>query len=92
MIGVIIEMYDIERNHNIPGFLGKSIKFQTKFENEDIKDYIQQGFKIFETRQSSESLMFKSVLNAPEAFNDFLVELGTIRMRAGTIKFIDDYQ
>jgi hypothetical protein len=36
--------------------------------------------------------MFKSVLNAPEAFNDFLVELGTIRMRAGTIKFIDDYQ
>jgi len=30
-------MYDKDRCHNIAGFLGKSIKFNSPFENEEIK-------------------------------------------------------
>ena len=39
-MSVKIILYDKERNHNIPGFLGKSIKYNTDYENELIKEYI----------------------------------------------------
>jgi hypothetical protein len=32
-------MYDVDRSHHIPGFLGKSIKYNSEYEyeNEEIK-------------------------------------------------------
>jgi hypothetical protein len=39
-IGVIIKMFDTERNHNIPGFVGKTITYKGNFNNEEVKEII----------------------------------------------------
>ena len=41
-------MYNKERKHNITGFLGKSLKYNTDYENELIKKYVEKGLKILE--------------------------------------------
>ena len=47
-ISIKIVMYDKDRQHNIPGFLGKSIRHNSEYDNEEIKEFIQKGLKIIE--------------------------------------------